>query len=52
MIRSLPAARERLGQPELFEAQRQVRRLSGEELTQGKSPGAASERNGFSRIEN
>jgi hypothetical protein len=35
----VPAARPRLGQPELFEAQRQVRRLSEGELMQGKAPG-------------
>jgi hypothetical protein len=37
----------RSGQPELFEAQRQVRRLSGGELIQVKAPAVASERNGF-----
>jgi hypothetical protein len=41
------AARPRSGQPELFEAQRQVRRLSGGELIQVKAPAVASERNGF-----
>jgi hypothetical protein len=38
-IRRVPAARPRLGQPELFEAQRQVRRPSEGELMQGKAPG-------------
>jgi hypothetical protein len=49
IIRSVPAARPRLGQPELFEAQRQVRRLSGAELVQGKTPAAMSEGNGFQK---
>lgn len=49
MIRSVPAARPRLGQPELLEAQRQVRGLSGLELLQGKTPAAVSEGNGFQK---
>jgi len=41
------AARPRSGQPDLFEAQRQVRRLGEGELMQGKAPAGASDRNGF-----
>jgi hypothetical protein len=47
-MRVATAARQRLGQPELFEAKRQIQRLSGSVAYKGKRPEVRAKEYGFS----